>query len=551
MTYQLPEGIPQTSPKDTNSFAYASVVRRWPSIITNVIDSVYQSNALDRSASDDKLQDGKAIIQQLSKLRHEMGRDQPLSDIEDTSAANTHIYNDELRVLEKHSDNTWFTAPWLFAECYMYARIRSYFSNSTYFQQYDPFKKSKDDTFKSSKASVFQLARAQQQLITNTTKPTHVDESIEIMFLEMLQMCLWGNATDLSLLVDLDYADVQKLQAVGKKALEESFKKIIKNDIPRLWQYISTKRGGRIDFVLDNAGYELYTDLILADYLVNCTPFADTVVFHPKTIPWFVSDVLPADTPALLNQLLNAKDFFGEDSQEVVDLGERWKKMFDDGTFKMSVPADYKLGTPSNADFWCTPNSYPQMPDKAASLVSDLQKSNLVIFKGDLNYRKLTSDALWDPTTPFQTALGPLAGQFPLLSLRTNKADVIVGLERDVVDTMQREHPDYRISELQQRKIKNLLKLLAIEGTFDEKRQAKETICSANLYSIGNEETEAARIRIDAASTSDRPADLIKTPELEDQFVEYKDEEEDEFYAAAKGLTDDVAINRMAIVFQL
>ncbi|EOR00039.1 hypothetical protein J056_001268 [Wallemia ichthyophaga EXF-994] len=91
----------------------------------------------------------------------------------------------------------------------------------------------------------------------------------------------------------------------------------------------------------------------------------------------------------------------------------------------------------------------------------------------------------------------------------------------------------------------------AIEGTFDEKRQAKETICSANLYSIGNEETEAARIRIDAASTSDRPADLIKTPELEDQFVEYKDEEEDEFYAAAKGLTDDVAINRMAIVFQL
>ncbi|TIB13886.1 hypothetical protein E3P92_02119 [Wallemia ichthyophaga] len=105
--------------------------------------------------------------------------------------------------------------------------------------------------------------------------------------------------------------------------------------------------------------------------------------------------------------------------------------------------------------------------------------------------------------------------------------------------------------ELQQRKIKNLLKLLAIEGTFDEKRQAKETICSANLYSIGNEETEAASIRIDAASTSDKPADLIKTPELEDQFVEYKDEEEDEFYAAAKGLTDDVAINRMAIVFQL
>lgn len=328
----------------------------------------------------------------------------------------------------------------------MYTRIRSYFSNSKYFQQYDPFKKSKDDTFKSSKVSVFQLAKAQEQLVSNTAKPSEVDESVEVMFLEMLQMCLWGNATDLSLLVDLDYADVQKLQAVGKKALEESFKKIIKNDIPRLWKYMSTKRGGRIDFVLDNAGYELYTDFILADYLVNCTPFADTIVFHPKTIPWFVSDVLPVDAPELINQLLNVEEFFGDDSKEVIALGKRWKKMFDDGVFKMSVPSDYRLGTPSNADFWCTPYSYPQMIDKAASLVDDFKKSNLVIFKGDLNYRKLTSDALWEPTTSFQTALGPLAGQFPLLSLRTNKADVIVGLEKDVVDKMEKEHPDYRIS---------------------------------------------------------------------------------------------------------
>ena len=62
-----------------NSFAYASVVRRWPSIITNVIDAVYQSNALDKDASAEKLDDGKAIIQSLSKLRHEMGRDQALS----------------------------------------------------------------------------------------------------------------------------------------------------------------------------------------------------------------------------------------------------------------------------------------------------------------------------------------------------------------------------------------------------------------------------------------------------------------------------------------
>jgi hypothetical protein len=36
---------------------------------------------------------------------------------------------------------------------------------------------------------------------------------------------------------------------------------------------------------------------------------------------------------------------------------------------------------------------------------------------------RLVADGKWDPTTPFDTALGPMAGQLNLLSLRTNKAD--------------------------------------------------------------------------------------------------------------------------------
>ena len=357
-----------------------------------------------------------------------------------------------MKKLQKVEDDTWFKAPWLFAECYMYRRIRTYFAESKYFKNFDPFKKQKDDTFKSSKVSVIQLAKAQENLIKKHNQGLNeikIEESLEIMFLEMLQMSLWGNATDLSLLVDLDYEDVQKLQSVGKKALDESSKKIIKNDLNKVWNYIKGIKDGRIDIVLDNAGYELYTDLILAEFLIECTPFASKVVFHPKTIPWFVSDVLQTDMPELLNQLSD-ENFFGERNEEVLNLSNRWKSYFNNGKFELSVPSTQNLGVESNegkADFWVTPYPYCFLPEISPRLLHDLKQSSLVIFKGDLNYRKLTSDALWDSTTPFKTALGPLASQFPLLSLRTNKADVIVGLDHGIPQQLESQGDlDWRVS---------------------------------------------------------------------------------------------------------
>ena len=42
--------------------------------------------------------------------------------------------------------------------------------------------------------------------------------------------------------------------------------------------------------------------------------------------------------------------------------------------------------------FWTHPGSFWRMPKTAEGLLEDLKESELVVFKGDLNYRKLCGD---------------------------------------------------------------------------------------------------------------------------------------------------------------
>lgn len=213
----------------------------------------------------------------------------------------------------------------------------------------------------------------------------------------MCEICLWGNATDLSLLTTLTYEDIQKLQ--GAEARKSAETNILVNDLPAAYIALKTaqregKRERKIDIVLDNAGFELFVDLVLSGYLLE-SGLATQIVLHPKSMPWFVSDVIPADFQTLLNVLAQPQVFFqaakdgqgpqaalsGEEADNLNSLFNHWSGLYAKGQLIIRPNA-----------FWTTQHSYWSLSNRAPQLWEDFKESELVIFKGDLNYRKLTAD---------------------------------------------------------------------------------------------------------------------------------------------------------------
>ncbi|OLN96729.1 Protein-glutamate O-methyltransferase C1393.13 [Colletotrichum chlorophyti] len=423
---------------DKTSFGWVTARERWPIIITQAIDDLYRS--IHQIEDTEKQAEGKKIVEQIARLKYEVQHDRALTPIEDDGHPDVSIYNDELKKL---GSPTWLNVPWLFSECYLFRRISTYFQKSTHWKNYDVFARQKISTFRSSRPAVLELASKYKELVEQLKKNKGAaqDEDAEkLLFTEMCEICLWGNATDLSLLTSLTYEDIQKLQ--GSEARKASEKNIIANDLPAVYELLKKakaegKAERRVDIVLDNAGFELYVDLILAGYLLSAG-LATNVVLHPKSIPWFVSDVLPSDFAQLLSAIAAPKPFYEtpSDEEKLQDKTPEPLSSTDEANLSFlfqewsQFHAEGQLILRPNR-YWTHPGPFWQLPAEAKDLYEDLKASEVVIFKGDLNYRKLTGDADWDAATPFTEALqniGPGSG-LNILALRTCKADVVVGLK--------------------------------------------------------------------------------------------------------------------------
>ena len=91
----------------------------------------------------------------------------------------------------------------------------------------------------------------------------------------------------------------------------------------------------------------------------------------------------------------------------LVKYGDKWRAYFSSGTW--SIHSD---------PFWTYPHDFSMMKADDKELYLTLAESDLLIFKGDLNYRKLVGDLRWKPTDTFQESLQGFHPA-PIVALRT------------------------------------------------------------------------------------------------------------------------------------
>ncbi|PAX91490.1 hypothetical protein CLM85_09790 [Streptomyces albidoflavus] len=376
-------GAPVILSNEPGSFAWGVLAKRHPALIQQVRDA-FPYGPLQHEALD-------ALLDEITN-----GVVEPLV-LED---------HDDERWADwgrEHFGRSWYDAPFLWAESYFYRRLLGavgYFGTGPW-QGVDPFV-----PFKRAELcgeAVEEELRALDAL---------ADVPAEERATALLHASLWGNRADLGFRV-----------SAGELAAGEAVATaLVADDSAMLWQLLPVGASSTVALVADNAGRELIPDLILVDHLLE-HHHAERVVLHVKPYPYYVSDAMTADVVDCLRRLTEAPGEAGR-------IGGRLWKALAAGTLEIRTHS-----------FFCAPLPYEDMPE---DLRNEFASATLTILKGDLNYRRLVGDQLWDATTPFVDLTAYFPG--PVAALRTLKSDVIVGLEQERMDALERSGAAWRTS---------------------------------------------------------------------------------------------------------
>jgi uncharacterized protein with ATP-grasp and redox domains len=381
-----------------DSWAYDTVTRRWPEIGQRMF------------AENDLPPEIKTQLEALiADIPH--GR---IRSIKDVGAPDALGWNRDIQI---HAGKNWLEPPWFFSEHYFYRRVMEavgYFQNGLG-RGLDPFAFQKQQGLEVSRNAIRKLA-------AGVASWTHSGGDRETL-MNLLYLDLWGNQADLSMWPvegesKPDHSDLDKANAF----LLEDRSPVVVDYILETFQVLGDSEGLRVDFIVDNAGFELVSDLVFVDYLL-ASGIAKTVRLHVKPHPTYVSD-------AMIKDVRNTLDFFEADADPLVNaLGSRLADCWEQN--HLQVRDNF---------FWTSPLPGWEMP---LPVVRELSQSNLVISKGDANYRRLLGDLDWPYITPFADILAYFP--VPIVALRTIKAELACGLQPGQAERVAAQDPDWMV----------------------------------------------------------------------------------------------------------
>ncbi|KPJ14847.1 UPF0364 protein C6orf211-like [Papilio machaon] len=327
------------------SFAYYSLRDRLPVILTKVIDYLSREGSKIKSAHGAGDEDIRGLIQYVTKLKNDLVTNKKY-DLLTVDTPEAKRWN---QWIENCDSQHYFTNTWVFTECYVYRRLREGCELSKGLKNFDPFDEQKLKAFQNSLEPMCVVA---DKLVTMLS-PSDKDKR-KADFITLLKICLWSNKCDLSLSmgeqVSLKSSDGKERSAsVVSLSILDPFKmvldlkdKVLVDDSAKICDQVIAKTEAMakaiaaeadpaakseakleaksevdgetaeeppkipcpakmvlpevvtFDIVCDNSGYELFSDLCFAHFLIS-QEIVKKVRFHVKKIPWFVSDVTPVD----------------------------------------------------------------------------------------------------------------------------------------------------------------------------------------------------------------------------------------------------------------
>jgi len=310
---------------------------------------------------------------------------------------------------------TWLEAPWFPAETYFFRRI---LEASGYFQDgpdrgIDPYQAEKS-------AGMDQVISQLEPVWTGLQQAFGNDKSS--LLTTLLHAVIWGNQADLSIWPAGSTTPAAMFGMAQSSSEAGHVAHLLADHARAVADALASSAEplAHADFILDNVGLELASDLLLADFLLS-NDWVRSIRFHAKPFPTYVSDATIPDILALVATLAQTE------APGIRLLGQRLQTHLEEQRLELHTHL-----------YWISPLPGWEMPD---DLRTELGEASLVISKGDANYRRWLGDRHWSFTAPIDEILAYRPA--PLLLMRVMKSEIVAGLRPGQADELSAKDPKW------------------------------------------------------------------------------------------------------------